>query len=135
MVNARRTHNLDGPSALRILEGAMDLGLQGGGQILKKEMQRLAPIDTGQMTRSVYVSETEQDRNGYSVSVGPTPGYSKYTELEPWIIGKRPGPKSQIKGASIPWMRPAADNKHDEIIDHITKGVRITIRELAARMR
>lgn len=131
MVNARRTHNLDGPRALRILEGAVDKALQGGGHLLKQEMQRLAPIDTGQMTRSVEVSDTEQDRDGYSVSVGPTVDYAKYTEQEPWTIGKRPGPKSQIKGASIPWMKPAAENKRDEIVEHVRAGIRTTIRALS----
>lgn len=133
MANATRTHNLDGPGALRALENAMDRALQGGGLILKQEMQRLAPELTGRMLRSVRVTPTEKEPNGFSVRVGPTVDYAKYTEEEPWTVGKRPGPKSQIKGVSIPWMKPAAQNKRDEITNFIQTGIRTTIRGLARR--
>jgi len=131
MALAHRTHNLD--AALGILDHTMRVGLTHGGLILKQRMQERAPELTGRMVRSVYVSEVRHTHEGYAVRVGPTPDYSIYTELEPWIIGKRPGPISQAKGATIPWMKPAADDVRDEVIGILLDGLSGTIRELQIR--
>lgn len=128
MTKVTRSHNLDG--ALAQLEHAAGMALTGGGHILAQRMQARAPLDTGRMTRSVYVTAPEPTPDGLSVFVGPTVDYAKYTEEEPWIIGKRPGPKSQIKGATIPWMAPAARESQAEIVQFITEGLRTAVRAL-----
>lgn len=112
--------------------------LTGGGHILAQRMQERAPLDTGRMTRSVHVTEPLINVSTYlagegsniSVFVGPTVEYAKYTEEEPWIIGKRPGPKSQIKGATIPWMRPAEKDTRAEVAAFISEGLRVAVRAL-----
>lgn len=131
MADVSRSHNLDG--ALDELQDAVFTALEMGGLILKQEMQRLAPIDTGRMTRSVHVTDPQREGDEFVIRVGPTVDYAKYTELEPWIIGKRPGPKSQLKGATIPWIKPAVENVRDEVVEIITGGVRTAVRALAAK--
>ena len=131
MAKAFRTHNLNG--ALGLLEGAMGRSLQIGGNLLKQAMQERSPVWSNRMTRSVHVGPVTQKDGAFRTLVGPTVDYSKYTELEPWIIGRRPGPKSQIKGATIPWMQPAADDVRDELQALIMGGVRTTIKELQRR--
>ena len=133
MALAHRTHNLD--AALGILDRSMRVSLTHGGLILKQRMQERAPELSGRMVRSVYVSEVRHTEDGYEVRAGPTPDYSIYTELEPWIIGKRPGPISQAKGATIPWMKPAADDVREEVIATVLAGVSATVRELQMRYK
>ncbi len=113
----------------------MTLALEGGALILKQRMQQLAPIWTGRMQRSVHIGDVTRRADGFAITVGPTVSYAKYTELEPWIIGKRPGPKSQIKGATIPWMRPAADDVREDVQGHIEGSIRQMIRALSRRRR
>lgn len=132
---AYRTRNLDGASALNVLDDAIERAFLGGAHILKQRMQELAPLLTGRMERSVEVSPVEKTAEGYRCRTGPTVDYGRYTELEPYIIGKRLGVKSQIKGASMPWMRPAADDTRDEIKDFIVRAVQSTVRGLASRFR
>jgi len=117
-----RTHNLD--DNLDLLIDAVNTSLTQGGLLLKDEMQRLAPVYTGRMMRDVGVSDPFIDGDTVSVAVGPTVDYAKYTELEPWIVGKRPGPISQAKGATIPWMRPATENVREEVKTVIENGIR-----------
>ena len=133
MALAHRTHNLD--AALGILDRTMRLGLSHGGLILKQRMQERSPELTGRMVRSVYVSEVRHSEDGYEVRAGPTPDYSIYTELEPWIIGKRPGPISQAKGATIPWMKPAADDVREEVVALLEGALHATVMELQLRYR
>lgn len=128
-----RTHNLN--AALGILKGAMETSLQLGGSVLKDKMQEFAPVWTGRMERSVYVGDVHLVDDTFIVRVGPTVDYSKYTEQEPWIIGKHPGPKSQIKGARIPWMKPAADEVREEVKGIILAGVSTTVRALQVRLK
>jgi hypothetical protein len=129
---AERTHNLN-QSALEMLDGAITDAVQLGGMILQARMQEKAPLLTGRMERSVGISAPEKTPDGIRVLVGPTVDYAKYTELEPYIIGKRPGPKSQMKGATIPWMRPAVDETRDEITRFIQTAVERTVQGLARR--
>ena len=133
MALAHRTHNLD--AALGILDRSMRVSLMHGGLILKQRMQERAPELTGRMVRSVYVSEVRHTEEGYAVRAGPTPDYSIYTEEEPWIIGKRPGPISQAKGATIPWMKPAAEDVRDEVIATLRDGLQATVHELQLRYK
>ena len=133
MALAHRTHNLD--SALGILDRTMRLGLSHGGLILKQRMQELSPELTGRMVRSVYVGDVIHTHEGYEVRTGPTPDYSIYTEMEPWIIGKRPGPISQAKGATIPWMKPAADDVREEVVALLEGALHATVMELQLRYR
>jgi len=128
-----RTHNLD--AAFGILDRSMRLSVTRGGLILKQRMQELSPELTGRMVRSVYVSEVRHTDEGYAVRAGPTPDYSIYTEKEPWIIGKRPGPISQAKGATIPWMKPAAEDVRDEVIATLRDGLQATVHELQLRYK
>lgn len=130
---ASRSHNLSG--ALGILNAAMGKSLKLGGQILKQRMQERAPVWTGRMERSVRVSNVQKASDSIFVLVGPTVGYAKFTEEEPWIIGKRPGPKSQIKGATIPWMKPAADDVRDEVTALIRGALSLTVRALQRRLK
>ena len=123
-----RTHNLD--RAGGVLKASMEGSLKRGGMVLKDAMQARAPVATGRMTRSVEVGPVTFKDGAYRVLVGPTVDYAIYTEEEPWIIGKRPGPKSVAKGATIPWMKPAADEHADEIRDIILSGVSSTVRTL-----
>lgn len=128
----KRTYNLDS-GAVDILDRAVEDALTLGGKILADRMQELSPLLTGRMERSVQVGEVQKTADGFRVMVGPTVEYARYTELEPYIIGKIPGIKSQIKGATIPWMRPAVDDKREEIIAFVQNAVRLTVRSLAAR--
>ena len=133
MALAHRTHNLD--AAFGILDRTMRLSLTAGGLILKQRMQERSPELTGTMVRSVYVSDVSHTQEGYALRVGPTPDYSIYTEEEPWIIGKRPGPISQAKGATIPWMKPAADDVRDEVIATVGRGLQAADLELQLRYK
>ena len=105
-----------------------------GGAILQQKMQDFSPHLTGRMERSVEVGDVSYDRRqaAFRLLVGPTVDYAKYTELEPWTIGKRPGLISQMKGARIPWMRPAADEVRGEVKTIILKGFQNTVRALQA---
>jgi len=123
-----RTHNLN--RALVLLKANAEVSLKLGGQVLKQKMQEFSPEWTGQMVRSVEVGDVTYQDGAFRLLVGPTVDYAKYTELEPWIIGKRPGPKSQLKGAKIPWMRPAADEVRAEVKAIILKGFQTTVRLL-----
>ncbi len=130
---ASRSHNLSG--ALGILDAATGKSLRLGGQILKQRMQERSPVWTGRMERSVRISNVQKSADFVRVLVGPTVGYAKFTEEEPWIIGKRPGPKSQIKGATIPWMKPAADDVRDEVTALIRGALSLTVRALQRRLK
>jgi len=132
MAKSFRTYNLR--NAPGILKGSMDTALKHGGLIVKQAMQERAPLWTGRMERSVEVGPVRFEEDTFSVLVGPTVDYAKYTELDPWIIGKQPGPKSQAKGATIPWMAPAAEDVRDEVQGIIVKGVSTTVHELQARL-
>ena len=128
MAEAFRTHNLD--KSLGLLSRAMDRSLMQGSQILKDKMQAFAPVWTGRMQRSVRIDGPQRREDTWITIVGPTVDYAKFTELEPWIIGKRPGPKSQMKGAKIPWMAPAAEEVRDEVRAQILAGVGATVKGL-----
>ena len=128
MAKVWRTHNLN--RAAGVLSNSMNGSLKRGGLILKQAMQKRAPVWTGRMTRSTSLGPVVFKDGTYSLLVGPTVEYAKYTELEPWIIGKRPGLKSVAKGATIPWMRPAADDVADEVRDIILKGMSATVKNL-----
>ncbi len=108
----------------------MNGSLKRGGLVLKQAMQRRAPVWTGRMTRSTALGPVMVKDDIYTLLVGPTVDYAKYTELEPWIIGKRPGLKSVAKGATIPWMRPAAEDVEDEVQTILLKGVSLTVQTL-----
>ena len=108
----------------------MNGSLKRGGLILKQAMQRQAPVWTSRMTRSTALGPVMVKDDIYTLLVGPSVDYAKYTELEPWIIGKRPGLKSVAKGATIPWMRPAAEDVADEIRTILLKGMSLTVQTL-----
>ena len=130
-----RTHNLN--RAVGLLKANAELSLKLGGKILQQKMQDFSPHLTGRMERSVEVGDVSYDRRqaAFRLLVGPTVDYAKYTELEPWIIGKRPGFISQMKGAKIPWMRPAADEVRAEVKAIILKGFQQTVRLLEAGLK
>jgi hypothetical protein len=132
VANVTRSHNFN--NHLDALEAAVFTALTQGGLILKQEEQKLSPEDTGRMLRSVEVSQPFRRDGDFVVGVGPTVDYAKYTELEPWIIGKRPGPRSQIKGATIPWIKPAVANVRHDVITQIDNGIRTFIRGLQASL-
>lgn len=125
-----RSNNL-GPDALEQLAQAAALALTGGGMILAQRAQERAPVLTGRMMRSVHVTEPRFEEDGVSVSVGPTVEYAKYTEEMPWIIGKRPGPISQIKGATIPWLVPSLRDTEQEIRSFIANGLGQAVKALS----
>jgi len=125
-----RTRNLN--RALGLMRANAELSMKLGGKVLQQKMQDFAPHLTGRMERSVEVGDVTYHLGAYRVLVGPTVDYAKYTELEPWIIGKRPGLISQMKGARIPWMRPAADEVRGEVKTIILKGFQNTVRALQA---
>lgn len=128
MARTWRSHNLDRAGSL--LAASMGGSLKRGGTVLKQAMQARAPVWTGRMTRSVSIGSVTFKDGAYRLLVGPTVEYAIYTEEEPWIIGKRPGPKSVAKGATIPWMKPAADEHADEIRKIILGGLSSTVKAL-----
>jgi len=128
MSKAWRTHHLN--RAAGVLRNSMNGSLKRGSLILKQAMQRRAPVWTGRMTRSTRLGPVIFKEDIYTLLVGPSVDYAKYTELEPWIIGKRPGLKSVAKGATIPWMRPAADDVADEVRTILVKGMSMTVQNL-----
>jgi len=133
MPRAWRTHNLN--RATLFLKVNAEKSLQLGGLVLKQKMQEFSPVWTARMERSVEVGDVTYRDAAFRVLVGPTVDYAKYTELEPWIIGKRPGPISQLKGAKIPWMRPAADAVRHEVRAVVLKGFQNTVRLLQQGLR
>lgn len=124
-----RTHNLD--NALPRLEAALTKMLGAGAMILKGEMQDRAPELSGDMTRSVTVGEVTRTEDGeFHCFVGPAKDYSKYTEEERYIVGKQLGIISRAKGATMPWIKPAAEAARGDVQTLIGNAMRTTIREL-----
>lgn len=132
-MGAFRSHNLD--AAMGILKGESETSLKRAGLVLKKRMQELAPLWTGRMERSVSLGNVTFKDDAFHLLVGPTVDYAITTEEEPWIIGKRPGPKSQVKGATIPWMKPAAQDVGDQVREIMVDGIRATVKGLQARYK
>jgi hypothetical protein len=128
-----RTHHLR--DRARRLESRMRQGLMLAGKVVQQAGQLKAPELTGQMTRSVTVSEPRYVGGVLTVYVGPGPesaAYAKYSEL-PRYIAMRPGlgPISRRKGATKPWLKPALDAHRQEVVDILRSSLRQGLQDIA----
>jgi len=131
--NVTRTHNIRDKG--RRLETAMRQGLMLAGKVVQQAAQEKAPELTGQMTRSITVSEPRWDASRLCVYVGPGPesqAYAKYSEL-PAYIALRPGlgPISRRKGATKPFLKPALETHKTEVKDIIRSALLKGLRDIA----
>ncbi len=125
----RRTHNLK-RAAGRLEQGAK-MGLVRGLMIAKKQAQKVAPEDTGRMTRSLTITPPRWLRGRLSATLGPKVEYAKMTELPRYIKNKRLGPVSEAKGATMPWLGPSFRDKKSEIAAAFGATIASTLRAIA----
>jgi len=130
MTDIRRTHKLR-QNAHR-LDAGLKTALKRGGLVIIQRAQELAPELSGRMTRAISVSEPRMDGGKLTVRIGPSGvEYAKYTELPRYIAGKHLGARSEAKGATMPWLRPAAREKKGEAMDIIRASIRSTLQAIA----
>jgi hypothetical protein len=126
----RRTYNARNNA--RLLDANNALGLRKAGLIVKQKAQTAALVLTGRMMRGITVDEPFWRGKQQVVQIGPTVDYAVYTEEEPYIEGKHPGPISQAKGATIPWFKPAFEESKGEATQVFLAQLRIGLAALAA---
>lgn len=131
--SVERTHRLR--RGAQRLDAELRQGLRLGAMVVKAAAQEGAPELTGQMTRSVTISQPKWSGGRLVIYVGPGPeskAYSKYTEL-PRYIRLRPGlgPISRAKGARKPWLKPALEENRGAVMALIRGAVRKGLREMA----
>jgi len=129
MANIRRTHKLR-QNAHR-LDAGLKTALKRGGLVVAQRAQELAPELSGRMLRSVSVSEPRMEGGRMTVRIGPHVDYAKYTELPRYTAGKRPGARSQAKGATMPWLHPALREKKGEAMEIIRASLATSLRAIA----
>lgn len=126
----RRTHNTRDNA--RLLDANNAMGLRKAGLIVRQRAQQRALVDTGRMMRGITVDEPFWRGKQQVVQIGPTVDYGIYTEDDRYIAGKHPGPISQAKGATMPWLRPAFEESKAEAMAVFLAQLRIGLAALAA---
>jgi HK97 gp10 family phage protein len=130
LVELERTMKELGPKLAR---NALRSAVNAGAQVIKKEAQGLAPIDTGRLAqKAIYVTRSRSDSG---------PGKETY------LVGVRQGRREQQKDRDAfywkfvefgtkfvharPFLRPAFENKKVEAVARMTEKLKKALERLA----
>lgn len=116
------------PQFISRLTNNVGKALEAAGMLVEDKAQTRAPLWTGTMMRSVTHTPVMNIGGDLVVFVGPGPEapYAIYTEDDRYMP-KRPGPKSRLKGATLPWLRPALHDCESDIRAMLAEAVRRSI--------
>jgi len=117
----------------KVMDAIMD-ALKDGAEFIEKRAKQIVPVLTGQLQRSIEMSELEAPRKGYTI--GPNPDkqlpkpYDIYVEFGTGtrgegtaVFGKKW--KTKIRGQRAqPYMRPALAEARPRIAQALQVGVR-----------
>lgn len=117
----------------KVLEGIMD-ALKDGAEFIEARAKQLVPVKTGQLKRSIGMSELEAPRKGYTI--GPDPDkqlpkpYDIYVEYGTGTRGEGFATvgtkwKTKIRGMRAqPYMRPALNEARPRIGRALSENTR-----------
>lgn len=95
---------------IRIQKNVMIGAIRAGSNVVRDEARRLAPIDTGNLKKSIATIRRKGDKNTIQFSVTPSKGgknngwYAHFLEF------------GTSKMAASPFLRPAFESRQDEVL-------------------
>jgi hypothetical protein len=115
-------------SYIRRLNENVKKALIVGAMAVEQRAKENAPVDTGTMMRSVSHTPVLEGASSYFIHIGPGPEapYAIYTEEEPYISQHGLGRISEMKNASMPWLKPALEESREDILNAVAQAIRRT---------
>lgn len=105
--------------------------LQAGGEVLAKRARELVPKDKGHMAESIDVSGT--------LTRTQKAQHRKQADIERFVGPNDPGAVAQEFGTYFhppqPFMRPAWDQTHGEVLKRISDHLMVGVSQAVARAR
>ena len=95
---------------VRIQKNVMVGAIRAGSNVVRDEARRLAPIDTGNLKKSIATIRRKGDRNTVQFSVTP----SKGGKHDGWYAHFLEFGTSNM--SAKPFLRPAFESKQDEVL-------------------
>ncbi|MEX1040191.1 MAG: HK97-gp10 family putative phage morphogenesis protein [Pirellulaceae bacterium] len=102
----------------RIQKAAMRKTMRPAMKIIEKEAKRLAPVETGDLKKSIKVKAMKRSRKHIGIHVIVSDGFFKGDQF--YAAFHEFGTKRQD---AEPFMRPAFDNKGKEARDKVLKDM------------
>jgi HK97 gp10 family phage protein len=116
--------------------------LVSGARPMAKEAKELAPVDTGELKKSIGVRTRKVARWGYEASVAARTYYAHLVEfgVAPHFIGRKSKAGKRTLWRKIhpghtarPFLRPAFDTKKSESVDKTRQRLREVVDKVAAQ--
>ena len=101
---------------------AVRKALRAGGNLIRKDARNRAPVDTGELLRSIKVRALSRSRNSFGVTVKTGEGFFKGDQFYSGFIEF-----GTHKIEAQPFLRPAFDANVDAVLNAVRRELRAAI--------